>query len=286
MLNIGIDIGGTKISGALFSGNKELGREKISIEIKTRDYVMESIAAIVEKLSNGRKISSIGIGIPGSCKNGKIIICPNLKCMNETEIKKIMEKRFRTKVFVDKDANCFAFGEAALRKSKNLLGITIGTGLGGGIIIDGKIYHGLGSSGEIGHLTMVTEGKKCHCGSSGCMEQYVSGSAIEDGSERIYGERIKPDALANLARRGDAKAQQIFEQFGKNLGICLADLNYVLNPEIIVLGGGVSNCSDIFMAHAMDEMRKRSFIEIPKILTSSNDGCYGAALLAAGKGEK
>lgn len=285
MLTIGIDVGGTKISGALFSGNKELGREKIFLEIKTRDYVIESIAAIVEKLSNDKKIYAIGIGVPGSFKDGKILISPNLKCMNNTEIKKIFEKRFGTKIFVDKDANCFALGEASIRKCKNLIGLTIGTGLGGGIIIDSKIYHGIGSSGEVGHMAMLPDGKKCHCGNSGCMEQYVSGSAIEEGAEKIYGERIKPEALANLARRGDAKAQQVFEQFGKNLGICLANLNFILNPEIIVLGGGVSKCSDVFMAYTMDELRKRSFIEIPKIDISTQDGCYGASLFAARKGK-
>ncbi len=285
MLIIGIDLGGTKVSAALFSGKRELKRERFMIEMKTREAVVEQMFRIFEKISSGKKISAVGIGVPGSVKDGRSVFVPNIPSLNDTPLKKAFEKKFRVRAAVENDADCFAFGESILRKEKDLIGITIGTGLGGGVVIGGEIYHGNGSAAHFGHMTIDMNGRKCSCGSQGCLEQYASGRAIEDEAEKIYGERIKPESLANLARRGDAKAMQVFDTFGKHLGIGLSNINFMFNPQTIVLGGGVSQASDVFLPSALDEMRKRCFLEIPKILTSSRDCCFGAAMVAI-KGKK
>lgn len=283
MPHIGIDLGGTKISAALIDDKmKVLKRHKILLEDKERKYVLRKIIEIVENLIMERKkssVKSIGIGVPGISKNGKIIMLPNLQSINGVNIKKILEKRFRIRTFVDNDANCFALGESKRLGKKSLVGITLGTGFGGGIVIDGRIYHGLGFAGEFGHMTLFPEGRKCSCGNVGCLEEYASARAIEKDAENIYGEKINPESLANMARKGDGKAKQIFEFFGRNLGIGLANINNILNPEIISIGGGISKAHDVFMEYAMEEMRKRSFMKVPKIVIGKTEGAIGAAIM-------
>jgi glucokinase len=284
MYYIGIDLGGTKLSGVLCDKKgKLLKRARIELREKTKESISGKILEIISSLSatvGTKRVSSIGIGVPGSFSNGKITILPNLHCLNGFELKKSVEKRFSIKTFIEKDSNCFVFGEAFLRKKQNLAGITLGTGFGGGIVIDGKIYNGLGSGGEFGHMTIVHDGRKCSCGNRGCLEQYASGQGLEQDSKNVYGEPIKAENLVNMARKGDRTAIGIFENFGYYLGIGLANINYVLNPEMIVIGGGISNCSDLYLKRAIEEMKKRTWIEIPKILISKNDGALGAALVA------
>jgi glucokinase len=203
--------------------------------------------------------------------------------MNGVGIKKILEKKFHTRTAVDNDARCFALGEAARLGKKNLVGITLGTGFGGGIVIGGEIYHGLGSAGEFGHMTLHPGGRACTCGNAGCLEEYVSGRGIEKDSEKIYGERINPEALANMARKGDGKARQMFETFGRNLGIGLANISNILNPEIISVGGGISQAHDLFLCYALEELKKRSFVKVPKIIIGKTDGSVGAAIMGMQK---
>lgn len=287
MYLVGIDLGGSKISGVLIERRmKILKRVRIDIREKTKEYISSKIIETISQVSSHvgtRKIKSIGIGIPGSSRNGKIISLPNLPCLNGFEIAKAVEKRFGIMSLVEKDANCFAIGESFLKKKPNLAGITLGTGLGGGIIVGGKIYRGHGSAGEFGHIIIEHNGRKCHCGNRGCLEQYASSQGIEHDSRAIYCESLKPEGLAEMARKGDRTALGIFENFGYYLGIGLANINYALNPETIAIGGGLANAHDLFLKRAMEEMKRRTWISIPKIYVSKNDCSFGAALFADGK---
>lgn len=285
MHHVGIDLGGSKISGVLIGKKlKIVKRVRIYPKEKTRECVSSDIMEAISQVSSPvgtRKISSIGIGVPGLFRKGKIISLPNLSCLNDFELAKTVEKRFGIKTLVEKDANCFALGESFLRKKKNLVGITLGTGLGGGIIIDGRILRGMGSAGEFGHMIIEHNGRKCACGNRGCLEQYASGQGIEHDSRAIYCESLKAESLADMARKGDRTALGIFENFGYYLGIGLANINYALNPEIIAIGGGLSNAHDLFMKRALEEMKRRTWIQTPKMYVSRNDCALGAALISS-----
>lgn len=284
---VGIDLGGSKISGVVVDKKmKILKRVRADIKEKTKEHISSKIIETISQVSSSvgtRKISSIGIGVPGSFRDGKIISLPNLPWMNGFELSKAVEKRFGIKTLIEKDANCFALGEAFLKKKQNMAGITIGTGLGGGIIIAGKLYRGQGNASEFGHIIVEHNGRKCRCGNRGCLEQYASSQGIEHDSRAIYCESLSAESLAEMARKGDRTALGIFENFGYYLGVGLASINYAINPDTIAIGGGLANAHDLFLGRAMEEMKRRSWIGIPKIYISKNDAALGAALVAARK---
>ncbi|HID25829.1 MAG TPA: ROK family protein, partial [Thermoplasmata archaeon] len=183
------------------------------------------------------------------------------------------------RVKVDNDANCFALGEY-FRWKMDLVGITIGTGLGGGIIINGNIYHGKRDAGEFGHMTVVLNGRKCTCGNRGCLEEYVSIRAFRRETKRFFGKRMDPKEVYLLARSGDKKAKQIFERVGKFLGVGLANIANVLNPELIVIGGGISEAGKFLLDPARREMEKRLMVSKPRVVLGKQySAAFGAVML-------
>ena len=288
MFHVGVDLGGSKISAVLCDRKmKAVRRHRSLFAERTRESISSALMDAISQVASAvgtRKISSIGIGIPGSFERGRISMLPNLPCMNGFEISRAVEKRFGTLPAIEKDSNCFALWEAFSRKKKSLVGITLGTGLGGGIIVGGGIFHGAGSAGEFGHIVIEHNGRKCRCGSRGCLEQYASSQGIEHDSRAIYCESISAESIAGMARKGDRTALGIFENFGYYLGAGLASINYSLNPETIAIGGGLANAHDLFMKRAIEEMRRRTWIRMPKIYISRNDASLGAALAGMKRG--
>jgi len=286
---IGIDLGGTKILTSLadpegriisivrIDTQAKLGPEKVIGNIINSI----SLAAKQAKIPLSR-ISKIGIGAPGPILGQAIVVSPpNLPGWQNVNIKSILQRELKKKIYVENDANAAAFGEfsfGAGKGFKNLVYITLSTGIGGGIIIDGKVYTGsIGTAGEIGHMVIDPDGPKCGCGNRGCLESLAAGPAIA----KMAGQKNALEAEL-AARRGNKKAKNAIEKAAKYIGIGIANLNNILNPDIFVIGGGVSNMGRLLLdpvkhwakQYSMDASRK-SLIIVPAKL-KNNAGVMGA----------
>ncbi|MHA1754196.1 MAG: ROK family protein [Candidatus Odinarchaeia archaeon] len=269
---IGIDVGGNTIIAVKVENTEITWMKKFLIHERSRKEFFKILNLIIEE-ADDRKI---GIGIPGVFKDDYIIKCPNFPNLNNLRLSEELSG-FHLKV--ENDANCFAYGEYFNHKT-DLVGLTIGTGIGGGIIINGRIYHGKGDAGEFGHITVVANGRICSCGGRGCLEEYISDKAFKKDSKMIFGRELNPSELHQLALKGNEKAINIFKKGGKYLGIAFSIIANILNPPIIVLGGGVSKASEFFLNTTIREMEKRIFVSKPKVIIGNEiSGAYGAAML-------
>lgn len=269
---IGIDVGGTKILGIVLNKKKVIETKKIQTPQNKKEFTKELIK-LIKELSQKRKIKGIGLGLPGvvNRKKGTIINLPNIPTIKNLNIVKIIQKEFKIPVKIEKDVNCMALAELhfGLAKNKtNAVAITIGTGLGGGIIINKKLVIGKGSAGEVGHLNIYPNGHKCTCGNYGCLEEYTASRAIKRYSQEAGFKNKTPKEIEDLARKGNKKAKKIYEKLGYFLAIGLSDIIKVLHPEIIILSGNISNASDIFLEKTIKEVKKRTYFQICEIKKS------------------
>ena len=308
--SIGIDIGGTNITVALVTKKGKIAR-KIRFPTRAKEGKAKTINRIVKALNEIMKgllsnsIRGIGIGAAGDIdpERGLVRFSPNLFWKN-VPIVRLIRKKFNLRVVLDNDANAAAWATYILetgRKVRNLLCVTLGTGVGGGIILNGRIYHGAsGSAGEIGHITVNPQGQRCNCGNYGCLETYI-GSAytvkkvikeIREGEKslikKIAGgrlESITAETIEAAALKGDKLARRIWRQAGEYLGIALSGVINLLNPEVIVFGGGVTKAGELIFKPMRAEIRKRAFkvpFEKVKFTTTKfgeDLGVIGAALL-------
>ncbi|HKL76535.1 MAG TPA: ROK family protein, partial [Halanaerobiales bacterium] len=261
---IGIDLGGTKILTAVANDNGEIiARVKLATETelgqeRIKKNIFKSIYKVLEKTDiKIEKIKSIGIGSPGplNVEKGIIYESANLPIKN-MEIVDLIEKETGINTYLQNDANTAALGEKVFgvgKEADDLLYITISTGVGGGIIINGKIYYGhTGNAGEIGHMTVDPTGPQCGCGNYGCLESFSSGTAIKNMAKKAVendestlikklakDQKLSAKLAAKAAAKGDQKALDIFAKAGYYLGIGIANLVNIFNPEMIILGGGV-----------------------------------------------
>jgi len=254
---IGIDIGGTKISVTMgTSAGKILVRKKVATRIHSQSKTcVEEIITSVRQIFHEFKLSSkdilgIGIGAPGAVnsKVGVLPRSPNLAGWAGIPILRILQNKFKLPVYLANDANAAALGEWAFgagQKMKNLIYITVSTGVGGGLIINGQLYEGAGFvAGEIGHISVVPEGRKCKCGRRGCLEAYASGIAIAYDYNQAKKQKVVGAKEVGLAAcSGDKAAIKSYREAAYYLGIGLANLMNILNPEAIVIGGGVLKSS-------------------------------------------
>lgn len=291
---IGIDIGATKIVAGLVSVSKEVKVLK-KLKIKTRankNKIIDDLVFLIKKLDPKNKVRKIGIGIAGQVdiETGKLIFSPNMKKLRNFEFIKLLENKLKRDVDIkiDNDANCFALGEYVFGlggKYKNVVGLTLGTGVGSGIIINGKLYHGKSFASEAGHMIVNLNRNRCTCGIDGVLEAYSSGKAIEKEYNKLTGitktaKEIRKYALENK-KSPDYK---ICKKAGKYLGIGLASIINILDPEIIVIGGSIAK-SDLILNIAKKEARKYIFYKNykPKIVKSKlgeDAGILGATLVA------
>ncbi|SRR5713226_6871478 len=284
--SIGVDLGGTNLRIAAVSSEAQL-LEKVTLGTKValgRDHVINEMCDAIQRVSAKYRGSGsflgAGIGIPGiiDMEAGMLRKSANLPGWSDYPVQAEIERRLGARVFLDNDANVAALGEkwlGAARDVSNMAMVTLGTGIGGGIVLNGKIWHGMnGMAGEYGHNPIEFEGYTCGCGSHGCAEQYASASAVL----RMAREAIasgKPPALEkaatsdpefgaksiyNLAIQGDEDARRIFRRFGKSLGMMLAGIVNTLNLEMYVIGGGVASAWDAFAPTMFEELRERSLV--------------------------
>ncbi len=325
--SIGVDLGGTNLRIAAVSRDGQL-LEKVTLDTKTalgRDHVIgemsDAILHLSEKYKAVGSFLGAGIGVPGiiDIPNGTMRKAANLPGWENYPVRAEIERRIGSSVVLENDARVAALGEqwlGAARGVPNMAIFTLGTGIGGGIVIAGKIWHGLnGLAGEFGHVTLEPEGLPCGCGNRGCSEKYASASALlRMAREAIAGGHAPALAKAsasadfgaqsiyNLALQGDEPARQIFLTFGRYLGILLAGMVNVLNLDMYVIGGGAASAWDAFAPAMFEEVRRRSIVYaittpvdsalhppadlkepgtiITRALLGSDAGLYGAARTA------
>ena len=281
---IGIDIGGTKIVFVLMRNKKVIRKVRVDTPKNKRELIRVLIENI-ENLKGFQKIEGAGIGVAGTLdkKREKILNSPNLKYLNNFPLVKVLAKRLKLKVVMENDTNCFALAEATLGqgKGKNLVfGITLGSGIGGGLVIDSEIYKGgFGGAGEIGHTIIKFDGLKCTCGNLGCFEVYASKKFFEK-------RKLLPKKLEKTADQGNKKAKKVFREYGKYLGIGIANIVNLLDPEIIIIGGGIARAHKHFLPETKKEAKKRILsplgkksLQIKMSKLGEKSAAVGAALL-------
>ncbi len=281
---VGIDLGGTFIKFGLVGqdgsilkqGRKESGGEKGRGEVLLR---IEE--AVREALSGTRpsEIKGIGIGTPGLVDNeGTVFLAPNLPDWNNIPLAKIFREKFNLPVKVENDVNTITWGEYLFGSGKGIqtiVCITLGTGLGGGVVVNGKLLRGGNYSAvELGHITINTKGTHCGCGNKGCVESYVGAGRIVEKTKRylkkdrssiipglVNGDlsKITPKTVSEAYRKGDRLAARIWKEAGADIGAMLASLVNVFNPEAIIIGGGVAQAGEPLFKAIKEEIMKRSF---------------------------
>jgi len=312
---IGVDLGGTNIVCAIINYTGEI---LSSIKVPTyaergKEETIERIKSTIHKTISKSKIEKnniigIGIGAPGplDIKRGIINFAPNLPGWRDVTLREILEDEFNREVILENDANAAAWGERCFGVGQgvdNLVCFTLGTGIGGGIIIDGKIYHGdTCGAGEIGHMTVNKDGPRCNCGNFGCLEAYFSATGIknrirsrikegiksqflnfDDDDELLESLRLK--LIFETSRKGDRLTSDIVEEAISYLGIAIANIANILNPEMVVLVGGITNEGDKLLIPLKKEVVKRTFYSNYKSLKivigklGGNAGILGAAAL-------
>lgn len=253
MNRIGIDLGGTKIEGILLdkSGNV-LGRKRIPTNRKNGyEYIVDNIINLIKELQGiSKTVTKVGICTPGSISlhTGRIKNS-NTICLIGMPLKEDIESKIACGIRMDNDANCFAIAESKLGaaiKYNVVFGVIIGTGVGGGIVINGKIHHGrMSIAGEWGHHTLYPNGNECYCGRKGCVETYISGPSLEKRWETLTGEIKSLCDIIATAEQLPTSLQKHYilwkQELVSNFGIALANVIDILDPDAIVLGGGVSN---------------------------------------------
>ena len=282
---IGVDMGGTNLRIAAVDEQGNL-IEKVTLGTRIAlgsdrvlDDMCDAIRRLSDKYQDGSNLLGIGIGVPGimDMDSGKIRES-NLPGWSDTPVRKEIERRLRTRVILENDANSAAFGEkwlGAARHVDDMAIITLGTGVGGGLVFGGRIWHGMnGMAGEFGHTTIEPDGVLCGCGNRGCVEQYASASAvvrmakaaIASGHAPALAKAASSDpefsakAVYNLAIQGDLDARRIFQHVGRALGILIANLVSSLNLPMYVVGGGVSSAWEAFSPNIFEELRQRSMV--------------------------
>jgi len=307
---IGVDLGGTNLRiAAVAPDGTFLERIHLDTEVKEgRERVVadmcDAVGEIEQRLA-GAQMMGIGIGVPGiiNLANGMIRQSPNLPGWSGFPVRDDIERRLRTPVILENDANAAALGEkwvGAGREVSGLCMLTVGTGIGGGLILNGRIWHGMdGMAGELGHMTIDPNGALCGCGNLGCIEAYAAAGAITRMATaairvgRSPGLAREAEELGELtaeivyikAKQGDIVAHEIFEMVGRSLGVGLANLINIFNLPLYVVGGGVARGWDAFAPSMMAEVSKRSLVArstptriVPSAL-GAEAGLLGAAYL-------
>ena len=288
MHKIGIDLGGTKIEGILLDEKYNTIQRK---RIETRqengyDSIVQSIISLINELrAKTDEKTSVGICTPGvTGADSGLIKNSNTQCLIEMPLKNDLENVLGFEIVMENDANCFALAESVLGSAKGhdvVFGVIIGTGVGGGIVINGTLHKGRTNiAGEWGHHTLYPNGNECYCGKQGCVETYISGPALEKRWFEITG---KKESLQSIVQDlSDEKAKQWKKEFLENFGTSLANVIDILDPDIIILGGGVSNIPFLY-----DQGKKAVYdkvfsdsIETPILKNSLGDsaGVFGACI--------
>jgi len=313
-MRIGIDLGGTNIAAAAVENGGAITR-RVSIPANAEGgakAVTGGLAAVCENLLGGSSEPplSIGIGVPGAVNSetGEVITTPNLP-LSGVNIAHELQEKYNCPVYLGNDANCAALGEAiagGAKGARNVIFITLGTGIGGGIIIGGRLYTGLGgAAGEIGHMVVIAGGRECGCGRRGCWESYASATGLARTASEIMRahkdgalwkscgglpENVDGRAVFDAFRAGDKAARLAVEKYVEHLAIGIINLVNVFEPDMVCVGGGIANAWDCIAEPLREKIDSEKYTrfskgtpqtEIVKAVLGNDAGIIGAAALGA-----
>jgi glucokinase len=311
-LSVGIDFGGTNLRIAVYTPETEI---LSSIAMPTRleagpmaviDDMCNAVKQLLELHGEGREFVGVGVGSPGPLElpAGRLHAPPNLPGWDGFNLLEEMTKRLHVPILIEGDANVAALAEFVLGSGRSkgvdsLCMLTLGTGVGSGLILDGKLWHGAtGMGGEAGHITIDPDGPLCGCGNHGCLEALASATALTNYAEKLIAEgkadglqRLKSEQgslsafdIAQAAQQGDEGALAVYAKTGRALGIGIADLINILNLPLYVIGGGVVNSWDLLAPHIFAEIESRSYVyalTAPGRAAASGVSCGGTLVLPA-----
>jgi glucokinase len=309
---IGIDLGGSTLKAALITQDGDIIQEsRFEAAQQAPDALFKQIVQVAQSLRDNKfatgPVAGIGVGIPGlvNRKTNRIEVMPNQPSFSQIDLTAELSRATELPVILDNDANACAYGELQVgvaRGRREVFFVTLGAGIGAGLIINGQIYRGAaGFAGEFGHMTIDPEGIECACGNIGCLETIVSGpNIVRRTRERLYRDRTSSlsrlaiprdreftaEDIAHAAREGDEMAQVMMERTGMFLGIALAAVINLLNVEMVVMGGGVMEAGDLILKPTIKETRRRAFppsfnsCEMVIAKLGPTAGMVGAALMA------
>lgn len=288
---IGVDIGGTELKfGILNDSNELIYKETIETDASSEQNLINQIADKCKELMQTYSVNGIGVGTPGLIKKG-LVSASNIP-FNKTPLAKELESRIGVSVRIANDANCAALGESTVgvgRNVKNIVMVTLGTGIGGGIIIKNKLYEGKGSAGEIGHMIVEHNGRECDCGQRGCWEKYASASALVEMARKaaekdtdsilhtLYAENNKMSGkiFFEAVNRGCRTARTVLDEYLDLLADGLNSIKYIFEPDMIILSGGISKAGESLLAPIKEKVDANIHIAQLK----NDAGIVGAAML-------
>ncbi len=295
---IAIDLGGTNLKIALLDAKYRIRDRRF---LNTRRFgekegLIRGMAEAINDLLgcnrlSKKKIRGLGVGLPGPVDNRRGIVhfLPNIAGWKEVRLKQILEKKLGLAVFLDNDANLMSLAEyklGAAQGSRYAVCLTLGTGVGAGIIIEGKIYRGAdNASAEVGHIPINENGPRCKCGGRACLESYIGNRSIEKLARRLFGRNISLEELGARAKAGNKKALAIWSSLAHRLGVALVGVVNLLNPDCIVIGGGVAGAGKILFERVRKVVEKQAMriqgrrVKILQARLGSDAGLIGAAIM-------
>lgn len=302
---IGVDVGGTKIAAGIVTPEGEVLNEVRYPTANTPEGVVEGIARAAIEVGDGYEAGGVCLAVPGLilAQENKVIFSPNLHAIEGIPLKDELEPEIGLPLTIENDANAAAWGEfrfGAGSEVDHLVFVTLGTGVGGGVISHGVLLRGAqGAGGELGHVTIQASGPRCKCGNHGCLEALASGSAIQrrgrevarerpdSGLGRLAAEReVGGEDVSRLAREGDEAAISVLEEAGMWLGVGLAGFVNIFNPEMVAVGGGAAEAGELLLKPARREVHlrarspSRDLVEVRTATLGPESGVLGAAALA------
>jgi glucokinase len=302
---LGVDVGGTKVAVAELEGAAAMGTVEHPTDISSSDALLDGVeSAVREVIGTGPPPAAVGVGVPSQVdwKSGAVVASVNIP-LEGVPLREELGRRLAAPVFVDNDANCAALAEAQLVDNPpalHLVMLTLGTGVGGGVVIGGRIFRGAtGLGAELGHVVIDEDGPECpgNCPSRGCLEAMCSGTALERDATALAAERpdselgrladgagrVKGRAVVEAARAGDGDALRLLERLGHRLGVGIAGFANAFEPEHVVIGGGLSAAGDLFLEAARREASERALPAIwSRVRLSLARGGPAAGVIGAG----
>ncbi len=296
---VGVDVGGTNIklgvvgpSGLVLVRNSFATKPFASSRIKLISALAHEIeASIISAGLTKKQIVGVGIGLPGlvDYEKGVVRFLPNIPGWSNVHLKSILQNKIKLSVFVDNDVKIITLAESTFgagRGVKNLICMTLGTGVGAGLILNGQLYRGEdNAAGELGHMPLNEHGPKCNCGGYGCFERYVGNRALLDLSSRVMGIPMTTEAIFALAKKGNKKALFFWKTAAEHIGNGLVGIVNLLNPRLIIIGGGVSHNEKFLFKTVTDTIRRRamslqgSAFKIKRAKFKDDAGIIGAYVL-------
>lgn len=295
---IAIDLGGTNLKCALLDSSLKI-KAKNSFSTKSFDNKLKLIQGITDSINSfilsqnltRKSILGVGIGLPGPVDTFKGVVhfLPNIKGWKQVGLKKILEQKTKLSVFIDNDAKLMALAEHGFGSAKgyaNVLCLTLGTGVGGGLIINNSLYRGPdNAAGEFGHLPINEKGPHCGCGSQACLEKYIGNEAIIKRAHQLFGSKLSLETISRMALGKNTKAIKFWNEVGEKLGVGLSGVINLLNLDAIVIGGGVSDAGKALFNSIRQTINKRAMsvqakrVKIFKARLGNDAGLIGAGCL-------